>query len=115
MGKIPCQVKSEIRQLPFMIGKVVGGILAVIGFTAAVVTVTRRADPSFADILPSALVGFLGIIIFVLSSMLLTRRFAEDPAGNPVPDDRTRSGMLPWAILLLLAALFIFFTYLIAG
>ena len=67
MDKLSSQVKSEIKQLPFMIGKVLGGIMAVIGFTAAVVIITRRADHAFGEILPSALFGCLGILIFVLS------------------------------------------------
>jgi hypothetical protein len=115
MGDISAQVKSELKQLPFMLGKVLGGIMAVIGFTAAVVIATRRADPTFADILPSALSGCLGIGIFVLSSRLLARRLAENPSETPVPGDRARTSMLSWAILLLLAAGFVVLTYLIAG
>jgi len=107
------QVKSEIKQLPFMIGKAIGGMMAVIGFTAAVVVITRSASPSFAGILPSALLGCLGVVIFVLSSRLLTRRLAEIPGEKSVPDDRTRTSMLPWAILLLLAAIFLIVTFLV--
>ena len=111
MGDISGQVKSEIRQLPFMIGKALGGIMAVIGFTAAVVIATRRAAPSFADILPSAMSGCLGIFIFVLSSRLLTRRLAENPAEISVSEIRTRTNMLSWGILLLLAVIFLLITY----
>jgi zinc transporter ZupT len=113
VGKISSQVKTEIKLLPFMIGKLLGGILAVIGFTAAVVIVTRRADYSFGDILPSALSGCLGVVLFVVSSRLLTRRLAEKPAENAGPDNRTRTSMLSWGILLLLAAIFLLLTYLL--
>jgi zinc transporter ZupT len=114
MGNISGQIRSEIKQLPFMIGKALGGIMAVIGFTAAVVIITRRAAPAFADILPSALFGCLGILVFVFSSRLLTRRLAENPAEHPVPENRSRASMLSWAILLLLAAIFLVATYLFA-
>lgn len=107
MGEISSQVKSEIKQLPYMIGKALGGIVAVIGFTMAVVIITRRTAPSFPDILPSALSGCLGIIIFVFSSRLLTRRLAENPPENAASGNRTRTSMLSWAILLLLAGIFL--------
>ncbi len=115
MGNISDQVKSELKQLPFMIGKAVGGITAVIGLTMAVVIVTRRTDPSFSDILPSGLPGCLGIGVFVLSSRLLARRLAENPAENGAFDHRVRTSMLSWAILLLLAVVFLSSTYRIAG
>lgn len=97
-----------------MIGKVMGGMMAVIGFTAAVVIITRRAAPSFADILPFALLGCLGVFVFVLSSRLQARRLAGNAAEIPDPGDRTRTSMLSWAILLLLAGCFLLFTYLFA-
>jgi hypothetical protein len=112
MGDLSSQFRSELKQLPFMIGKTLGGILAVIGFTAAVVQSTRRADASFTDILPSAFLGCMGILIFVLSSRLLATRLAENAAENPVPGKQPRTSMLSWAILLLLAALFLLWTYL---
>jgi hypothetical protein len=111
VGNISGPIRSEIKQLPFMIGKALGGIMAVIGFTVAVVIITRRAAPSFPDVLPSALFGCLGILVFVFSSRQLTRRIAENPAGNPVHDNRTRTSMLAWAILLLLAGIFLLITY----
>jgi len=43
MGKIANQVKSELKQLPFMLGKLLGEIIAVVGFTAAVAVITRMA------------------------------------------------------------------------
>jgi zinc transporter ZupT len=114
MNDMSDRVKSELKLLPFMIGKALGGIVAVIGFTAAVVIVTRRTAPSFADILPSALSGCLGILVFVLSSTLLTRRLSENPSENATSDDGMRTSVLSWAILLLLAAVFLLCTYLIA-
>jgi hypothetical protein len=113
MGKITDQAKSEIKQLPLMIGKVLGGILAVISFSATVVIVTRKVGHTLADVLPSTLMGGLGIIIFVLSSRLLTRRLSESQADTLKPDDLTRTSMLSWVILLLLATIFLLCTYFI--
>lgn len=113
IGKIASQVKSELKQLPFMLGKLLGGIMAVVGFTAAVVIITKKAGQSLADILPFALLGGSGIIIFVLSSRLLAKRLSENPAETLIFDDRTRMSMLPWIILLLIVAVFLFCTYLI--
>ena len=110
MGNISRQFRSEMKQLPFMLGKLLGGIMALIGFTAAVVIVTRKADHSLADLLPSALSGVLGIVIFVLSSRLMTRRLSANPADAVKPDDRTRTSVLSWVILLLLAAIFLLCT-----
>ena len=114
MGRISRQFKSELTQLPCMLGKLLGGILAVVGFTAAVVLITRKAGQSLADILPYALLGGSGIIIFVLSSRLLAARLSENPAETLIPDDRTRTSMLSWAILLLLVAVSLLCTYLMS-
>ncbi len=111
MGNISRQFRSEMKQLPCMLGKLLGGIMAVIGFAAAVVIVTRKGVHSLADVLPYALPGVLGIIIFVLSSRLLARRLSEIPADILQPDDRTRTSILSWAILLLLAAISLLCTY----
>jgi len=112
MGSMIDQIRSEWKQLPFMIGKALGGIVAVIGFTTAIVIATRRSDPTFADILPSALFGASGILLFVLSSRLLARRLAGCPSEQPVSDSPMRAGALPWAILLLLAAIVLLIAYL---
>jgi len=113
MGKMSSQFKSEIKLLPFMLCKLFGGIMAVIGFTAAVVIITRKADQSLADALPSAFLGGAGIIIFMLSSRLLARRLSNSPAGNSISASRTGTSLLSWVILLLLAAAFLLFSYLI--
>jgi hypothetical protein len=114
MGNMTGQIKSELKQLPFMIGKTLGGIMAVTGFTTAVVILTRRADPSIPEILPSALSGLLGIIVFMFSSTLQARRLAKNPTENSASGNPTRTSMLSWAILLLLGTIFLSFSYLIA-
>ncbi|MBK5275453.1 MAG: hypothetical protein JJE30_10430 [Desulfuromonadales bacterium] len=113
MGNISRQFRSEMKLLPFMLGKLLGGIMAVIGFTAAILIVNWKVGHSLGDVLPSALSGVLGIIIFVLSSRLMTRRLSERQADTVNSDDRKRMSMLSWAILLLLGVLLLLFTYLI--
>jgi zinc transporter ZupT len=106
-------IKSELKQLPLMLGKLLGGIMAVVGFAATVLIVTRKADQSLADILPFVFLGGAGIIIFVLSSMLLNKSLSEKPAETIIPNDRTSSSILSWVILLLLGAAFLCCTYLL--
>jgi hypothetical protein len=57
------QIKTEIRLLPFMLGKLAGGFMAVAGFTGAVIVITRRANSSWPDMLPYLLFGMSGVFI----------------------------------------------------
>lgn len=107
MGIMANQAKSELRQLPYMLGKLLGGLMAVTGFTAAVVIVTRKAGQSPAGILPFAILGCLGIIVFVLSSRMLAKRLSEYAAETLTRGDRTRTSVLSWVILSLLAGVFL--------
>jgi hypothetical protein len=107
------QLKSEIRQLPWMLGKLLGGVMAVIGFTTAVIVGTRRADPTLADLLPPVVLGAFGILLFVLSSRMLARRIAERIAEKPTPGEQARTSLLAWAILGLLAAVFLAVVFLL--
>ncbi len=106
-------IKSELKQLPLMLGKLLGGIMSVAGFTAAVLIITRKADQSVADILPFIFLGVAGIIIFLLSSRLLARRLSEKPAETIITNDRKRTSMLSWLILLLLGVAFLCCTYIL--
>lgn len=110
MGNMVKQAKSELKQLPAMLGKLLGGIVAVAGFTLAVLSVTRKPGGE-GTVLPYLGVGCAGIIIFVLSSRLLAKRCAETPADSPDSKDRTVNSMLAWGILLVLAALFLAGSY----
>lgn len=110
MGMLSSQVKSELRLLPYILAKLLGGAMAVFGFAAMVITVTRRDGNSFADTLPSGTACLLGIIIFLFSSRILNRR------RYPIQSDgenRIRSSLLPWMILLALATAFLICTYFI--
>lgn len=107
MGEITRQARAELRQVPLMLGKLVGGIAAVVGFTAAVVIVTRRPGGAAGDILPSLLAGSAGVAVFVLSGRALRRRLASQGAGGPLPAASGRTSLLAWGLLLLLVGIFL--------
>ncbi len=110
MGKMAERAKDELRQLPFMIGKVVGGIMAVGGFTALVVVLTRTPG-SMAAIFLATFVGGTGVAVFALAGRLLDKRLAGQ-GGEPVPaSDRWRTSFLAWVLLLFLGAIFLVCTY----
>lgn len=111
MGEITRQARTELRQLPLMLGKLAGGIAAVIGFTAAVVVVTRRPGWSAGDILPALLAGGAGVAVFVLSGRALRRRLAGQGGGGPLPAASGRTSLLSWGLLLLCAGIFLAFVW----
>jgi hypothetical protein len=104
------QVKSELKQLPVMLGKLLGGIVAVIGVTMAVVTSTRKVDPMFADILPSLVLGGAGITIFALLSRLSSTCLSVNTTETRMPDDGGRTIMVSWGLLLLFVVVFLLCT-----
>ncbi len=68
------QTRSELKQLPYMLGKLLGGFLAVIGFGAAVYVHTHGAGPSLICVLLYLLTGIAGLAIFIVSSRLLAKK-----------------------------------------
>lgn len=113
MGQITRQVISEFKHLPLILGKVLGGFVAVIGFMLAVLIVTRSSDIPPVTILPLLLVSGTGIVVFVLSDRKLTKRGAI--AGLKLqPPDRIRMNILSWALLLLFAGSFLTFIWLMS-
>lgn len=110
MGEIVEKARDELRQLPFMLGKVLGGLMAVGGSTVMVVILTRKPGHTVADILPSALLGGTGIVVFVLSAWLLDKRLAEHGSEGATASS-LRTSLLSWAILLLFGAIFLVCSY----
>ena len=113
MGKMAAQFQSELRQLPGMLGKLLGGILAVGGFTTAVVFLTRQAGPSAMSLLGPLLLGILGIIVFVWASRRMATRASAEPAEAAEAGDPAATSRLAWAILVVVVALIIAGTYLL--
>ena len=100
MGTIKQQFKSEIKQLPFTLGKVIGAIMAVVGCTGMIIIMTRTPDPSFSDVLPYSMAGISGIALFLLSSALLKKRIGETIAFSPSPKDKARISIISWLLFL---------------
>jgi hypothetical protein len=108
------QLRSEARQLPFTLTKLVGGLMAVIGFGGAVVVLTRRPDPSSSGVLAWVLAGVIGLVLFLAASRCLARRKEAD-GQEPTGKDRVKTSALSWTILLILAALFIAIVLILAA
>jgi hypothetical protein len=96
------RIKTELKQLPLILGKLIGGFTAVIGFTAAVIR-TINHGWLLKDILLYLLTGLFGGIIFTLSAKSLKKR----SSGHPAP---ARSA-LSWGLFILLAAIFLSAVY----
>lgn len=107
MGRVRNQVRSEIRQLPFTLGKLAGALMAVIGFPGVIIISNRRPGPSWPDILPLLALGIVGVAVFVFSSRLLKRKAVQEETVAPTSTEKTRISILSWAILLAVAGIFI--------
>lgn len=109
MGKMKHQIRAEFMQLPLMLGKVLGGLAAVIGFTTAVLIMTRKSDAASGDLLPPLLLWGAGIAVFLLSARRLSKR-SMIAAEETRPADITRMSMLSWTLFVLFAAIFLVVT-----
>lgn len=70
-------VRSELRQLPLMLGKLIGGTAAVIGFGGLVYISTRPPKPTTLSIAAYAAVGIIGIAVFAGCSRIMSSRFGK--------------------------------------
>lgn len=111
MGNIKKQIKSEIKQLPFMLGKLTGGAMAVIGFPGMIIVITRKSNPSFLNILPYLALGIFGVFIFLLSSRLFEKRMNESNEFVPGKKEKINMSIISWGIFLALIAIFILITF----
>ncbi len=98
--------------MPLMLGKLIGGILAAAGFGGLVYVSTRPPKPAALSIMLYAAAGIAGVAIFVFCSRIVSSQTAKQaPDGEGI---RTAgSKVLPWAILLALAAIFVIIMLLI--
>jgi hypothetical protein len=107
MGKIIRQTKSELKQLPLTLSKLLGGIMAVVGLSAAVFLATRTPHPASGGLVLFALLGICGIAVFILSSRALAKRKTDDMSLSPDAKDSVRVSVLSWILLLAFVALFL--------
>lgn len=101
MGEITRQTKEDLQHLPFMLGKLLGGIVAVIGFTGWVLHMTRHAGGAP----PWFLVGVAGITLFLLAARACARRGASRAAATSSSAGKRRTSLVAWGLLLLLAVI----------
>jgi len=67
-GQVIKKATAELKQLPLILGKLLGGAAAVVGCTMAVLTATRHSDSAPTESLPALLIAAVGVVVFVLSS-----------------------------------------------
>ncbi len=111
MSIISAQTKQEIKQLPFTLGKLLGGALSVIGFPGMIAIMARNPNPSASDVLPFTLLGISGIAIFLLSSRLQAKRVKEFETQASSPKDKIKTSIMSWLVLVALAAIFLLISF----
>ncbi|MDD2319125.1 MAG: hypothetical protein PHO83_03635 [Geobacteraceae bacterium] len=107
MGEIFRQTKREIRQLPFMLGKLVGGVLVIVGVTALVLIGSRRSNLLLWDLAPYFFAALIGIMLFLFCSRALARCLKENSAHTVSTRDSLRMNIVAWSLLLLLVVVFL--------
>lgn len=108
------EMKSEVRQLPFMLGKVAGGLMAVIGFGGTVIALTRQQHSS-SGLMVYVLTGIVGLALFILSSRLMAAHSGKAGGTEVTTKTKARTSALSWIILLAIAVLFIAVVLIVAG
>lgn len=111
MGKIARQTREEFKRLPLMLGKVAGGIGAVVGFMMMVSTKTRTSE-ILSDIPAPLLIGGAGLAAFLLSDHAL-KKSASSTIDESTIAERKRVNVLSWTLLLMLVLMFLGATYLL--
>ncbi len=106
-------IRTELKQLPSMLGKLTGGLAAVIGFTTAVWNATRGSGAATGGVLPPLLLGGAGVALFLLAQRRLAGRTAV-VAAETQPADKIRMNVLAWALLLLSAGVFLAVSHILA-
>ena len=112
MEPIKKQVISELKHLPCTLCKLVGGIMAVIGFPCVII-ISRKSDSSYGDMLPCLLVGILGVSLFWLSSIVSEKRISKDTDFAPTPQEKRYISILAWLLFLIFIAILIVITFIL--
>lgn len=108
MESLKQHVQREWKLLPWMLGKLLGGCLAVVGFTGAVLIETRHLKHAS---LPFALLGIAGVCIFCGASKLLSKRQAQLISVAPAVQRKNRTDVLAWGLLVFIAGAILLWTY----
>lgn len=94
-----------------IIGKVAGGILAAIGIPGAIFIISRTPGQT-QEALTFCIVGVIGILIFIFCNLRRKRTHENNIQPTPAAK-KTKESLIAWAVLLALAGVFIFITYLL--
>lgn len=96
-----------------MFGKLVGGILAVVGVAGLVLIWTGKTGSLLSLPVPYVFSAVLGFLLFLLCS----RTMARSKAGSSLPvmpvPSQVRMNIIAWSLLLLLVLVFLVITYLV--
>jgi hypothetical protein len=111
MSEVLNQAKSEIKQLPFMLGKLLGGILLVVGVAGLVLIWTGKSGPLLSSLAPYFYSALLGFLLFYLCSRTMARRMKESSLQTVPARDVPRVSIVAWSLLLLLVIVFLLATY----
>jgi hypothetical protein len=111
MSDVLNQAKSEIKQLPFMLGKLVGGIMVVVGVAGLVLIWTGKSGPLLSSLVPYFFSALLGFLLFQLCSRTLARRVKKSPLQTVPARDVLQVNIVAWSLLLLLVIIFLLITY----
>ena len=106
MTSLKEQVAAESRQLPGVLGKLVGALTTVSGILAAVLGSKHDAQNS---ITLGVIAIAAGILLFILSSRWLERRKAAAGTAAPDPKREFRESALAWVLLACFFVLFLLF------
>ena len=109
MEKIKNQLCAEIKRLPLILGKLLGGMMAVVGLSGAVIILVRWPNPSWPDIMPYALAGISGLVVFILCGRAIEKKKKENPGSVPAAREKMIINVVAWAILIGLSAGFLLF------
>lgn len=106
-------MRAELRSLPLMLGKALGGIATVAGFGLAVFAGPRSpVVAAGVNPLVALIVGVLGLMAFVICGRLLAKQ--PPPAAEAqTASQRRRTSALAWALFLLLGLLFLGVVYVV--
>ena len=110
MGPLKQRIGEDFKKLPLIIGKALGGIAAVLGFTTAIWIVSRTPERSADTILLPFLFAGVGVVIFILTGRSLFRR-STNTATKAGWRDKTRMNLLTWTLFLLFAGIFLVCSY----
>lgn len=115
MSDILNRTKSEIKQLPRMLGKLAGGILAVIGVTGLVLILTGKSGSLLSSLVPYVVAAVLGFLLFILCSRAMARGKTESSLPVMPVANQVRANIIAWSLLLLFVLVFLVITYLVTS